>query len=282
MPIFKDKKSLQKVIHAYKSKGSKIGLVPTMGALHEAHLCLVREALNDNDWVVVSIFVNPTQFDKKEDLENYPQTLEQDVALLKEVSQDILVFAPSVEDMYEGNTVAEHFDFGGLEHEMEGKFRTGHFDGVGTIVKRLFEIVEPDVAYFGKKDYQQLRIIEKMVEKHQIPVLIKGCEIHREPNGLAMSSRNMRLTPDQREKASVIYKILNTAKEKFGTKSANKITEWVEKQLAKHAMFQLEYFTIADSETLKPIQRKSKNKHYRAFIAVYADKIRLIDNIALN
>ena len=282
MPIFKDKKSLQEVIRAHKSNGNKIGLVPTMGALHEAHLGLVREALNANDWVVVSIFVNPTQFDKKEDLDNYPQTLEQDVALLQAVSDDILVFAPSVDDMYEGHTVSEHFDFDGLEHEMEGKFRTGHFDGVGTIVKRLFEIVKPDIAYFGEKDYQQLRIIEKMVEKHQIPVIIKGCEIHREPNGLAMSSRNIRLTADQREEAAVIYRTLKTAKEKFGIKSANEVTEWVEKQFGNYPMFQLEYFTIADTETLKPIKRKSKNKHYRAFIAVYADKVRLIDNIALN
>lgn len=273
---------MQEVIRAHKSNGNKIGLVPTMGALHEAHLGLVREALNANDWVVVSIFVNPTQFDKKEDLDNYPQTLEQDVALLQAVSDDILVFAPSVDDMYEGHTVSEHFDFDGLEHEMEGKFRTGHFDGVGTIVKRLFEIVKPDIAYFGEKDYQQLRIIEKMVEKHQIPVIIKGCEIHREPNGLAMSSRNIRLTADQREEAAVIYRTLKTAKEKFGIKSANEVTEWVEKQFGNYPMFQLEYFTIADTETLKPIKRKSKNKHYRAFIAVYADKVRLIDNIALN
>lgn len=282
MPIFRDKEKLQKAISGFKSQGGQIGFVPTMGALHEAHLSLVREALSENDVVVVSIFVNPTQFDKQEDLDNYPQTLDQDVALLGGVSDAILIFAPSVNDMYEGDTVAANFNFGGLEHEMEGQFRAGHFDGVGTIVKRFFEIIKPDVAYFGKKDYQQLRIIEKMVQLYDIPVTVKGCEIYREANGLAMSSRNMRLTAQQREQASMIYKVLQTAKEKFGTESASTISEWVEKEFEKNPLFQLEYFTIADAETLKPIEKKLEHKSYRAFIAVYADKVRLIDNIALN
>ena len=165
---------------------------------------------------------------------------------------------------------------------MEGKFRQGHFDGVGTIVKRFFEIVKPHKAYFGEKDFQQLQIIRKLVEKQVIPVAIVGCKIYREPNGLAMSSRNTRLKPAYMEASPFIYKTLTKAKVKFGTENANEIKEWVEKQFLSHKLLELEYFIIADTETLKPIKRKSKKKSYRAFIAVYADDIRLIDNIALN
>ncbi|GAA3775511.1 pantoate--beta-alanine ligase [Corallibacter vietnamensis] len=253
-----------------------------MGALHEGHMSLVKEGLENNDILIVSIFVNPTQFDNAEDLEKYPRTLERDTALLSTVSKDVIVYAPSVDDIYQGKTEAEHFSFDGLEFEMEGQFRQGHFDGVGTIVKRLFEIVTPDSAYFGEKDFQQLAIIKKMVQKHNLPVAIIGCKIHRETNGLAMSSRNERLKPAYKKAAPFIYKILKEAKEKFGTKSANKVVEWVENQFKENELLQLEYFVIADSETLKPIKRKSNKKAYRAFIAVYADDIRLIDNIALN
>lgn len=254
-----------------------------MGALHEGHLELVKKALKNNDRVVVSVFVNPTQFDNKEDLKKYPRTLNNDIELLKTVSKDaILVYAPTVDDIYEGNTVSEAFDFDGLEFEMEGRFRDGHFDGVGTIVKRFFEIVKPHHAYFGEKDFQQLQIIRKLVEKHHIPVNIVGCKIHRETSGLAMSSRNTRLKPEYKEAAPFIYKTLKNARELFGTKSATKVSEWVEKQFSKHDLLKLEYFIIADTETLKTVKRKSNKKTYRAFIAVYADDIRLIDNIALN
>src|SRR5690606_8423426 len=159
-----------------------IGFVPTMGALHEGHLTLVKKAMQNNDITVVSIFVNPTQFNNSEDLEKYPRTLEKDVSLLARLSDDILVYAPSVEDVYEGKTTSESFDFDGLEFEMEGKFRQGHFDGVGTVVKRFFEIIKPNNAYFGEKDFQQLQIIKKLVEKYQIHVKIIGCKIHRESN----------------------------------------------------------------------------------------------------
>jgi pantoate--beta-alanine ligase len=165
---------------------------------------------------------------------------------------------------------------------MEGRFRDGHFDGVGTIVKRLFEIVRPNKAYFGEKDFQQLMIIKKLVEKYDIPVAVIGCKIHRAKDGLAMSSRNMRLKPAYREAAPFIYKTLKSAKEKFGTKSATSVTKWVAKQFAKHNLLTLEYFIIADVNTLKTVKRKSNQKSYRAFIAVYADDIRLIDKIALN
>jgi pantoate--beta-alanine ligase len=281
--IYSDKKQITAAVDAVKAKKLTLGLVPTMGALHEGHLELVIKALEENDRVVVSIFVNPTQFDNPEDLEKYPRTLESDVALLKTVSKNnIIVYAPTVDDIYEGNTISEAFDFDGLEFEMEGKFRTGHFDGVGTIVKRLFEIIKPNKAYFGEKDFQQLQIIRKLVEKHNIPLKIVGCKIHREANGLAMSSRNTRLKPEYSKAAPFIYKTLKSAKTKFGTKSANSVTEWVEKQFENHNLLELEYFIISEVETLKPLKRKSKNKTYRAFIAVYADDIRLIDNIGLN
>ncbi len=260
-----------------------IGFVPTMGALHDGHLSLVNNGLKENDRVVVSIFVNPTQFDNEEDLFKYPKSLDADVKLLKTVSdKTIIVYAPSVEDIYGSNIQSQSFTFDGLEHEMEGAFRFGHFNGVGTIVKRLLEIVKPDSAYFGEKDFQQLQIIKKLTELHHLPVKIVGCVIHRAEDGLAMSSRNARLTEEHRVIAPFIFRTLKTAKEKFGTKSAKKVTEWVENQFKKQPLLELEYFIIADTETLKPVKRKSTKKTYRAFIAVYAGDIRLIDNIALN
>jgi pantoate--beta-alanine ligase len=281
--VYLEKQQIIAVIGGFKAKKQTLGLVPTMGALHKGHLALVKKALENNDKVVVSIFVNPTQFDNKEDLLKYPRTLESDVELLKTVSEHhILVYAPTVDDVYEGKTVSEPFNFDGLEHEMEGKFRTGHFDGVGTIVKRLFDIIKPDNAYFGEKDFQQLQIIKKLVEKHNMPLKIIGCPIHREPSGLAMSSRNTRLKPEHKKTAPFIYKTLKTAKTYFGTKSANNVSLWVEKQFENHDLLKLEYFIIAEVSTLKKVSRKTKNKKYRAFIAVYADDVRLIDNIALN
>lgn len=254
-----------------------------MGALHEGHLSLVKKGLEDNNLVVVSIFVNPTQFDNGEDLIKYPRTLDADVRALESVSKTkIVVYAPSVEDIYGNNVTSQAFSFDGLEHEMEGAFRKGHFDGVGTIVKRLFEIVKPEYAYFGEKDFQQLQIIKKLTELYNLPVKVVGCPIHRADDGLAMSSRNTRLTTEHRAAAPFIFKTLQTAKIKFGTESAKVVTEWVEKAFKEEPLLDLEYFIIADTMTLKPVKRKSTQKTYRAFIAAYAGDIRLIDNIALN
>lgn len=283
MKTFYNKIELSAYIEALKAKGHSVGFVPTMGALHNGHLSLVRAGFDKNDVIVVSIFVNPTQFNNSEDLLKYPRTLDDDVALLNSVSKTaIIVYAPSVEDIYTTKIEAQKFKFDGLEHEMEGAFRAGHFDGVGTIVKRLFEIVKPDYAYFGEKDFQQLQIIRKLVALHHLPVKIIGCEIYRADDGLAMSSRNTRLTSRHRAISPFIYKTLKTAKIKFGTKSAQNVTEWVIKQFKNESLLELEYFIIADIETLKPVKRKSTKKTYRAFIAVYAGDIRLIDNIALN
>jgi len=280
---YNNKIELADHISTLKEKGYTIGFVPTMGALHNGHLSLVNKGLSENDFIVVSIFVNPTQFDNKEDLVKYPRTLEADMALLKQVSDDkIIIYAPSEDDIYGDQIQSQSFAFDGLEHEMEGAFRSGHFDGVGTIVKRLFEIVTPDSAYFGEKDFQQLQIIRKLVELHQLPVNIVGCPIHRAEDGLAMSSRNARLTEAHRNIAPFIYKTLNVAKVKFGTKSAKYVTDWVTEQFKKQPLLELEYFIIADITTLKEVKRKSTKKSYRAFIATYAGDIRLIDNIALN
>ncbi len=280
MNIFTEKQPLKVYLTKLKAQHKKIGFVPTMGALHQGHLSLIKKAQQKNDIVVVSIFVNPTQFDKKEDLINYPKTLENDTKLLKSVPCDV-VFHPTVQEMYGENTISEHFDFGGLEHEMEGEFRKGHFNGVGTIVKTFFEIIEPDTAYFGQKDFQQLQIIKKMVKTCKLPVKVKGCKIFREEDGLAMSSRNIRLTLAQRKAAPFIYKTLKKAKKKFKKESSTKVTEWVENQFKKQEILTLEYFTIADEKTLKTIKNKESDKKYRAFIAVFAGDIRLIDNISL-
>lgn len=280
MKIFKNKSELKDFLSKQKKVGKSIGFVPTMGALHEGHLSLVRKAKEKNDISVVSIFVNPTQFDNEEDLLKYPKTFDNDVKLLESVNCDVLLF-PSVEEIYEDNIVSNSFNFDGLEHQMEGKFRDGHFDGVGTIVKALFEIVEPNVAYFGKKDFQQLQIIKKLVKKHKIPVKIKGCVIYREDDGLAMSSRNERLTKEHRKAAPFIYKTLKKAKKKIGIKNAKELTEWVKKQFKKQELLELEYFTIADEKTLETATVIESNKKYRAFIAVFAGEIRLIDNIRL-
>ncbi|WP_159022363.1 pantoate--beta-alanine ligase [Formosa sp. L2A11] len=282
MKIITVQSELKKEIELLKSQGKTLGLVPTMGALHQGHLSLVKRALKENDALVVSIFVNPTQFNNTEDLVQYPRTLERDVALLQTASDAILVYAPEVADVYGEDVASVHYDFGGLEHKMEGQFRPGHFDGVGTIVKRLFEIVTPDYAYFGEKDFQQLAIIKKMVKNFKIPVVVVPCEILREENGLAMSSRNVRLKPEYAEAAPFIYKTLQDAKVMFGTERANKVTEWVESQFENHPLLKLEYFVIADIQTLETIENKLENTLYRAFVAVYADDIRLIDNLALN
>ena len=282
MHIFYEKATLIDYLKSFKTGNSSIGFVPTMGALHNGHLTLINQSTQENQVTVVSIFVNPTQFNNPDDLEKYPRNLELDIQKLSDLSTEIVLFAPTVEDIYEGKTVSQEFDFDGLENQMEGKFRPGHFNGVGTIVKRLFEIVEPTNAYFGEKDFQQLQIIKKMVDKNQMKVTIKGCPIHREPNHLAMSSRNALLSSEEKDKASVIFKTLLEAKAKFQKNSASAVTEWVQKLFDKNSDFTLEYFQIADEATLLPCIRKNKNKNYRAFIVVFINNVRLIDTISLN
>lgn len=282
MQVFREKQPLIQAIQKIKSAGKSIGLVPTMGALHDGHLSLVKNALKSSDQVIVSIFVNPTQFDNPKDLEKYPRNLERDLQLLKAETPDIWVFSPNATELYGEKILSEKFDFEGLESVMEGEFRTGHFDGVGTVVKHLFETISPDKAFFGEKDYQQLQIIRKLTDKTKLPVEIIGCPILREESGLARSSRNERLSGQTRREAAFIYETLTLSNQLFGTESANYISDWVEARFEKNKHLKLEYFQIADVETLKKINKKEKGKQYRAFIAAYADDIRLIDNIALD
>ncbi len=281
MTLITTKKELESVISSFDKKET-VGLVPTMGALHMGHASLVTKALSENENVIVSIFVNPTQFNNKEDLQKYPKTLETDINLLQKLSSAIIVFAPTVEEIYADALVTKSYEFDGLDKVMEGEFRDNHFNGVGTIVEALLLLTKPHRAYFGEKDFQQLQIIKKMVQTQQIAVEIVGCPIVREPSGLAMSSRNERLSASLRKEAAFIFETLNVAKRKFGTKSANVVQKWVVNEFQKHPNLELEYFTITNANTLKPILRKQKNIKYRAFIAVYADDVRLIDNIALN
>ena len=281
MLVFQTQNALQIELKKAQNQSKKIGFVPTMGALHRGHLSLLEQSITENEITVLSIFVNPTQFNNAEDLKKYPRTLEKDIALVQELNKNILIYAPSVTDIYEGNTISRSFDYDGLEHQMEGKHRPGHFDGVGTIVKKLFEIVKPTRAYFGEKDFQQLQIVKKLVLKYKIPVNIIPCEIYRESSGLAMSSRNERLSDNARNESKLIYKILLEAKDKFMLKSAKEVTEFVVREFKKHKNFTLEYFEIADEETLLTCKRKIKSKNYRGFIAVFIENIRLIDNISL-
>jgi pantoate--beta-alanine ligase len=274
-------KEISSIITSLQSSQKTIGLTPTMGALHQGNLSLIHKSTMENDFSVVTIFVNPTQFDKKEDLENYPSTLQKDIDLLKETKCNIL-FAPEANEIYQNQISSELFSFDGLEFEMEGKHRKNHFNGVGTIVKKLFEITQPTKAYFGQKDFQQLQIIRKMTEKENLPIEIIGCPILRESDGLAMSSRNLRLSAKQRKEASLIYKTLKKAVELFKNKSIPEINEYVVSQYKMNETLDLEYFEIAEETTLQTVKEKNAEKKYRAFIAVSAKNIRLIDNITLS
>lgn len=280
MHIFTNNADLNHYLLGISTSNSTIGFVPTMGALHAGHLSLLSESMRNNTISVISIFVNPTQFNNPDDLKKYPRTLETDIEKVKTISAEIIIYAPTVDDIYQGNTKSVHYNFDGLENQMEGKFRPGHFDGVGTVVKRLFEIVKPTNAYFGEKDFQQLQIVRKLVEKQKLPVTIVGCEIYREANGLAMSSRNERLINAERNEAALIFRTLSQAKVLFETKSAKEVISWVTKTFKKYPQFELEYFEIADEATLLSCKRKNKNKKYRGFIAVFVNNIRLIDTIS--
>jgi pantoate--beta-alanine ligase len=282
MQVVFNKKELNASLASQERENRRLGLVPTMGALHPGHLSLVKKAIETNDLVVVSIFVNPTQFNNQEDLKKYPKTLEADLHLLRGIEHNLIVFVPSVSDMYHTKVSSREYSFSGLDKVMEGQYREGHFNGVATIVEELFTLIKPDSAYFGEKDYQQLLIVKKMVKQRHLPVDVIGCPIVREANGLAMSSRNELLSPSLKEKGAKIYETLQTAKRMFGTKSATKVSKMVEQTFKEHPDLQLEYFQIADANTLRPVRRKRENGKYRAFIAVYADGVRLIDNIALN
>lgn len=281
MQIFNNKVDLNLYLSNVNAQKDTVGFVPTMGALHAGHLSLLKKSIENNTFTVISIFVNPTQFNNAEDLDKYPRTLESDVEKIKTISDKILLYAPSISDIYEQELQSETFDFGGIEHQMEGKFRPGHFDGVGTVVKKLFEIVNPNRAYFGEKDFQQLQIVKKLVEIENLPVTIVGCEIYREQNGLAMSSRNERLSKEERATAAMLYKTLKEAKELFATHTPSEVKEFVSTVFENHPLITLEYFEIANETTLVASETKTEGISYRAFLAVFINNIRLIDTISL-
>ncbi|WP_374959867.1 pantoate--beta-alanine ligase [Gilvibacter sp.] len=274
--------TLQQTLSQKRASGAQIGFVPTMGALHDGHGSLVTQALAQNDCVVVSIFVNPTQFNNAQDLEKYPRPFEQDVAFLNAIDPEIVIFAPEAADLYGGAVQAKSYRFGAIESAMEGKHRPGHFDGVGTVLNLLFRAVAPTRAYFGEKDFQQLQIVRKLVALERLPVEIIGCPIHRAENGLAMSSRNRRLTPQQLEAAPFIFKILKKTQDEFDSKSIPALVREAEAAFAANPMLDLEYFEIAATDNLQTAYRKHPSNTYRAFVAAFAGEVRLIDNMGLN
>ncbi len=261
-----------------RNSGKTIGFVPTMGALHEGHLSLVRYAKAENDLVIVSIFVNPIQFNNPDDLKKYPRTIEKDLEMLESVGCDV-VFYPSEKEMYPEKS-GKTYDFGNLATVMEGAFRPGHFNGVAIVVHKLFDITRPHKAYFGEKDYQQLQIIRALVRNERLDVEIIPCPISRESDGLARSSRNERLTPPYRRAAPYIHMVLEEARSLSPAHTAEQIISYVNMKFKDHPLLKLEYFSIADGESLQPVSGHIIPGSY-GFIAVFAGEIRLIDNIKL-
>jgi pantoate--beta-alanine ligase len=268
--------------HIGKTSLTPLGFVPTMGALHEGHISLVRSAIDQSPLVVVSIFVNPTQFNDKNDLENYPRDLEKDLSMLENIlRENDIVFTPAVQEIYP-EVDKRVFSFGNLDLVMEAKNRPGHFNGVGQVVSRLFEIVKPDIAIFGQKDFQQLAVIKELVRQTRDKVKIISHPIIREKDGLAMSSRNLLLEPEIRKNASVIFRTISAASEMINYHDIPEIKTFVKKMINSVTGFDIEYFDIADDTALVPVEKKSemqKGKRYFGCIAVRAGKIRLIDNI---
>lgn len=280
MQIFKEIGPLKAFLVEKRTQGKTIGFVATMGALHEGHLELIRNSQNDNSVTVCSIFVNPSQFNNPADLQKYPRTLESDIQKLKKVGCDVL-FCPEAEVMYENQSLLK-FDFGHLDKVMEGEFRPGHFSGVALVVSKLFNIVEPDVAYFGQKDWQQFAIIQQLTRELKFNLKLKSIPTFREGDGLAMSSRNARLTPELRKKASVIYRALKLAVDqlKSGT-SVQPVKMDFKKTIEADPEFKVEYVEVADSENLKPINNVTESARPIICIAVFAGEVRLIDNMLL-
>ncbi|MEA5428099.1 pantoate--beta-alanine ligase [Arcicella lustrica] len=278
MQVFFEIKTLQKYLQNQRKLGKSVGFVPTMGALHQGHLSLIETAKNQNDIVVCSIFVNPTQFNNPHDLAVYPRTLEADCQMLEEANCDI-VFAPSAAEMYPSLPTLK-FDFGTLENVMEGKFRPGHFNGVGIVVSKLFNIVQPNKAYFGQKDLQQCAVINCLVKDLSFSLDLVICPTQREKDGLAMSSRNRNLSEEQRVIAPEIYKSLTAASELLKHQSSTAVKQFVKEYFEVIEDIELEYFEISDFDTLLPIEELSVGKTALC-IAAFMGKTRLIDNIII-
>lgn len=277
MLVFEKVNDLQSYLK--NNTGKSIGFVPTMGALHNGHLSLIKASQQKSDITVCSIFVNPIQFNKKEDLDNYPRHVEVDINKLKGVGCDV-VFIPSVDDMYPTQQF-KHYEFGKLGDVMEGEHRPGHFNGVGNVIERFFEIIQPDYAFFGEKDFQQLAIVKELTRQLNIKTQIIGCPIYREQNGLAMSSRNERLSKEEREEAKVIFEGLSEIKQKVKKISISEAKKHFATKINNHQKFSLEYFEIADGNTLSPVKDWAESSYCVAFTAVNVGNVRLIDNMTI-
>ena len=279
MQIFTTISEIREHLRIHKEDGKSIGFVPTMGSLHKGHLDLLSRANNENSLSVCSIFVNPIQFNNKEDLKKYPRDLSLDEKKLKSVNCEVL-FAPEVEEMYP-EEVTKKYDFGALETVMEGKFRQGHFNGVAVVVKKLFDIVEPDKAYFGEKDFQQLAIVEKLVQVEKIDVKIVPCETVREHDGLAMSSRNSRLSKEERKLAPAIYDALKFVRSNKGSFSIDDMINKSIDTLNNVEGMEIEYFDIVDAKTLQHISNWDESTDIVACVAAFLGSVRLIDNMRI-
>lgn len=282
MEVFKSKTALQAYIERNREMGKKIGFAPTMGALHDGHLSLYKTAREENDLVISSVFVNPTQFNNPVDFDKYPRNVKADIKVLEQSHLVDAVYVPNVPDIYPNGMKRKQYDFGGIENVMEGQSRPGHFDGVGTVVEELFRQVKPDNAYFGEKDYQQLAIIRKLVEITKLPITIHAVPIYREKSGLAMSSRNERLSSKEREAAKIIFATLKKVNEWFRILTIPEINKRVKKTFEEQDGMSLEYFTIANEKDLQETDFFYKDQNYRAFIVVNVGDVRLIDNLHLN
>ncbi len=281
MELIKTKKNLNLYLSGLLAEGGSIGFVPTMGALHKGHLSLTEIAGKQSDFVIVSIFVNPTQFNDPDDLRNYPRNLEKDLALLSDQGKTSAVFAPEVNDIYPEPDLRK-FDFGQLDKVMEGAHRPGHFNGVAQVVSKLFEIVQPHKAFFGQKDFQQLAIVSQMVKQMKSEIEIVSCPIIREDDGLAMSSRNVLLSPEERIHAANISRILFKSKELAKSTDVVNLTGWVINELNNDPFLKVEYFQIVDSHNLMPVEKWSQPGTKQGCVAVKIGKVRLIDNIKFN
>lgn len=279
MKVFNFIVDIQRFIEEKHNIGLKVGFVPTMGALHDGHLSLINRAKKENDIVVCSVFVNPIQFNNPADLEKYPRTPEKDIEKLQCAGCDA-VFMPSAEEMYP-EKVEDHYDFGDLERVMEGACRPGHFNGVAIVVRKLFEIVTPNRAYFGEKDFQQLAIINKMVKDLNMNLEIVPCPIVRENDGLAMSSRNVRLNETERAIAPKIFATLNDAVSKKDSMSPAEMKSYTLAKYAEINEFDVEYVEITDEINLKSIENWNECEHARIFVALQLGPVRLIDNVRI-
>ena len=274
--------SPQKFPRHFFCKSYSIGMVPTMGALHDGHLSLIEKALIENDKVLVTIFVNPTQFDDKIDFKNYPNELEEDLYKISQLGKNISVFTPNETDIYGDAIISKQYDLGNLDTIMEGKTRKGHFQGVATVLEYFFKTFLPSKAYFGEKDYQQLLVVNHLKESLNISTKIVGCPIVRAKDGLAMSSRNILLNTEQRKIAPKIYEGLKLAKKLANTEKYKKVKREVGDFFKNFSLIKLEYFTVADPFTLEELNPDEKIKSGRGFIAATLGEIRLIDNINMS